>query len=101
MANQRQNALFSWIYDELTSSFTLGDCHLLRHQEAKAPQAGLRLRLVYQELITEALIAEGIAATTKALSIAAIPSAKRSLLHRALPRQGVGAAFGRDPIDTG
>ncbi len=72
MANQRQNALFSWIYDELTPSFTLGDCHLLRHQEAKAPQAGLRLRLVYQELITEAQIAERIAATTKALSIAVI-----------------------------
>ncbi|QYJ92843.1 phosphoserine phosphatase SerB [Shewanella spartinae] len=72
MANQQQNPLFSWLYDEVSASITLDGCQLTRHEEASAPNADFRLRLVYQGSQCQVIIAEQLLSCAASVSIALI-----------------------------
>lgn len=69
MAYQQQNPLFSWLYDEVSASLTLDGCQLTRHEEASAPNADLRLRLVYQGTQCQAIIAEQLLSSATSVKI--------------------------------
>ncbi|MCG9739894.1 phosphoserine phosphatase SerB [Shewanella insulae] len=72
MANQQQNPLFSWLYDEGDANITLDGCQLTRHEEVSAPNADLRLRLVYQGALSQEVIAEQLLSCVARASIAVI-----------------------------
>ncbi|MCG9721008.1 phosphoserine phosphatase SerB [Shewanella sp. Isolate7] len=72
MANQQQNPLFSWLYDEVSASITLNGCLFSRHEEASAPEADLRLRLVYQDAQRQGDIAEAVLSCAQPMSLAVI-----------------------------